>query len=63
MQSHDTLHNWYVLNFNLMQHHKWSLTELENMLPFERELYTMLLLQWLEEERRRERERQMRNHG
>lgn len=63
MQSHDTLHNWYILNFNLMQHHKWSLSELESMIPFERELYALLLLQWLEEERKRERERQMRNHG
>jgi len=60
-QSHDTLPNWYTLNFNLMQHHKWSLSDLENMLPFERELYVTLLLQWLEEERRRQREERMRN--
>jgi hypothetical protein len=34
-----------------MQHHKYSLTELENMLPWERELYINLLMQYLEEEK------------
>jgi len=34
-----------------MQHHKYSLTELENMLPWEREIYVTLLLQHLEEEK------------
>ena len=34
-----------------MQHHKYSLTELENMMPWEREIYIKLLLQHLEEER------------
>jgi hypothetical protein len=33
-----------------MQHHKYSLTELENMLPWEREIYVALLIQYLEEE-------------
>lgn len=32
-----------------MQHHKYSLTELENMLPWEREVYVTLLEQYLEE--------------
>ena len=34
----------------MMQHHKYSLTELENMIPFEREIYLGLLEQWLREE-------------
>jgi|TARA_R110000868_G_scaffold372389_1_gene636223 hypothetical protein len=33
-----------------MQHHKYSLTELENMLPWEREIYLGLLIQYLEAE-------------
>ena len=33
-----------------MQHHKYSLTELENMLPWERDVYVNMLLQHLEEE-------------
>ena len=36
-----------------MQHHKYSLTELENMIPFEREIYLGLLEQWLREENER----------
>lgn len=33
-----------------MQHHKYSLTEIENMMPWEREIYVALLLQWIEDE-------------
>ena len=51
--SHNSLANMYYTNFNLMQHHKYSLTELENMIPFERQIYVNLLLQYLEEEKER----------
>mgnify|MGYP001221067996 FL=1 len=37
----------------MMQHHKYSLTELENMLPFEREVYLGLLEQFIREENER----------
>ena len=33
-----------------MQHHKYSLTELENMVPWEREIYVSLLSNWIKEE-------------
>jgi len=33
-----------------MQHHKYSLTELENMVPWEREVYVTLLSNWIKEE-------------
>jgi hypothetical protein len=33
-----------------MQHHKYSLTELENMLPWEREIYVTLLINHISEE-------------
>ena len=43
----------------MMQHHKYSLTELEDMLPFEREVYLGLLEQYIREENERiERENQ-----
>ena len=35
----------------MMQHHNYSLTELENMIPWEREIYIGLLVQFIEEER------------
>lgn len=36
-----------------MQHHKYSLDELETMMPWEREIYIMMLVQYLEEENQR----------
>jgi hypothetical protein len=33
-----------------MQHHKYSLTELETMLPWERDIYISLLTQYIQEE-------------
>jgi hypothetical protein len=41
-----------------MQHHNYSLTEIEEMMPWEREIYITLLMQHLEEEKERERARQ-----
>ena len=37
-----------------MQHHKYSLTELENLMPWERDIYIQLLTEHLEEERYRQ---------
>ena len=34
----------------MIQHHDWSLTELENMIPYERAIYVMLLQEWIKEE-------------
>ena len=36
-----------------MQHHKYSFTELENMMPWEREIYVGLLSEWVKEENER----------
>ena len=47
---HDSLINYYKTNFALMQHHKYSLDDLENMIPFERDIYIMLLSQHIEDE-------------
>tara|TARA_B100000085_G_C18163129_1_gene358329 strand:- start:79 stop:240 length:162 start_codon:yes stop_codon:yes gene_type:complete len=41
------------MNFALMQHHKYSLTELENMMPWEREIYISQLQNWIKEENKR----------
>ena len=40
-----------------MQHHKYSLTELDNLIPWEKEVYVSLLTNYIKEEnekRRRE---------
>tara|TARA_B100000519_G_scaffold174602_1_gene162631 strand:+ start:2105 stop:2251 length:147 start_codon:yes stop_codon:yes gene_type:complete len=48
----------------MMQHHKYSLTELENMLPWEREIYVGLLQKWIKEENKRiEKENRKMNNG
>jgi hypothetical protein len=48
--AHTNLESYYKINFSLMQHHKYSLTELENMIPWEKEIYLSLLQQYIEEE-------------
>lgn len=47
----------------MMQHHGYSLTELDNMLPYEREIYVSLLSEWVAEENERIKQEQakMRN--
>ena len=41
-----------------MQHHKYSLTELESMLPWERDIYVNLLVQYIEEENEKIKQKQ-----
>lgn len=41
------------MNFGLMQHHKYTLHDLDNMLPFERKILVGLLIQHLEEEKQK----------
>jgi len=37
----------------MIQHHKWSLTEIEDMLPYERDIYMSMLSNWIQEENER----------
>ena len=39
-----------------MQHHKYSLTEIENLIPFERDIYVEMLISHIEEENRKSQE-------
>ena len=50
---HNNLENYYILNFALMQHHNYSLTEIENMMPYERDIYTTMLESHIKEENER----------
>lgn len=49
--SHNTLANYYTTIFAMAQHHKYSITEIEDMLPFERDLYIDLLMAYLDKEK------------
>ncbi len=42
----------------MVQHHKWSMTELEDMMPYERDIYVALLQKWVEEENEKIRQQQ-----
>jgi len=41
-----------------MEHHHYSLTEIDNMMPWEREIYLSLLLEYLKEQREEQQRRQ-----
>jgi len=49
--AHTSLESYYHNNFALMQHHKYSLTELDNLIPWEKEIYITLLSNHLEKQR------------
>jgi hypothetical protein len=42
-----------------MQYHKYSLTELENQMPFEREIYVEMLIKHLQEEKQKAEQRRL----
>jgi len=50
MTGYSSIAVYYNTLFALVQHHKYSLTELENMIPFERDIYVELLLGEIREE-------------
>ena len=49
--AHINAESYYELMFSLMQYHKYSLTEIESMMPWEREIYVNLLRNYLEAEK------------
>jgi len=55
---HMNLESYFKLNFALMQYHKYSLTEIENMIPWERDVYVGLLQQHLEDEELKRKQQQ-----
>ncbi len=58
--SHNNLANYYEMNFNLKQHHSWSIAEIEDLYPYERDIYVEMLIKYMEE-KKKEAERQAQN--
>lgn len=56
--NHNTLGNYYETVFALAQHHKWQPSEIEELFPFERDIYVKMLVEYLEElkEKRKQQE-------
>jgi len=48
---HMDLENYYKINFALLQFHKYSLLEIESLIPWERDIYIGMLKQHLEDEK------------
>jgi hypothetical protein len=57
--SHDTLVNHFKTNFALMQHFNYSLYDIETMMPWEREIYLVLLKEYLKEREEEARRQEM----
>lgn len=48
--SHNSLANYYQLNAVLTYYHKYTLTELEDMTPWEREVYMKFIMRFIKNE-------------
>lgn len=58
MMGHDNLSNHFKTNFSMVQHHKWDIGELNNMIPWERIVYVDLLQKFLEDQEKEARDRE-----
>ena len=54
---HMDLENYYKINFALLQFHKYSLAEVENLIHWERDIYIGMLQQHLEDEKLKQQQR------
>ena len=61
--AHTNLESYYKVNFALIQHHKYSLTEIENMMPWEREIYVDMLITHIKEENEKAKQREANRNG
>ena len=55
---HEGLENYFKSNFSLMHHHKWSLIEVEKMMPWEKYIYVDMLKAHIKAEEERIRDLQ-----
>lgn len=50
---YNNLSHYYRNNFELVQFHKWNLKDIENMLPFERDIFIDMLVNHIKEQEKR----------
>jgi hypothetical protein len=48
-----SLQNYFEVTFQMMQHHNYSLTEMEGLIPWERDIYLSQLIEYIEIENER----------
>lgn len=46
-----SLGHYYSMTFALVQHHKYSIFDIENLMPYERDLYFTMLMEFLERQK------------
>ena len=46
-----------------MQHHNYALSDIENLIPWERDIYLDMLITFLKEEKEKRREEQMKRQN
>tara|TARA_B100000287_G_C20625662_1_gene777702 strand:- start:1329 stop:1520 length:192 start_codon:yes stop_codon:yes gene_type:complete len=56
--SHINLETVFRYNFSLIQHHKWNLSDIESLLPWERDIYIEMLIQHIKEQEEKQKEQQ-----
>jgi hypothetical protein len=56
--AHMELESYFRINFALMQFHRWSLSDIGDMIPWERDIYLSLLQQHIEEEKLKQQQQQ-----
>ena len=47
---YENLMNYYKTNFSLLHHHKYSLAEFDDMIPWERQIYIKMLTEHIREQ-------------
>jgi hypothetical protein len=55
--SHNNLGSYLKTNFAMMQHHNYSLSDIENMIPWERDVYVDMLIDYIKEENEKRKNR------
>jgi hypothetical protein len=55
MLNHTSLYIYYQKMFGMVQHHKYSITELENLIPYERDIYFEMLIDFIEKQEEKNR--------
>jgi hypothetical protein len=55
MLCHNDLAQWYQVVFSMVQHHKYSITEIENLMPYERDIYFGMLVEWIKKQEEKNR--------
>lgn len=54
MLSHINLQIYYQMLFSMVQHHKYSIKEIEDLIPFERDIYFSLLVNYIQKQKQQE---------